>query len=509
MERIIGRRPAVGDWWTLWCLLLAVPLASLVVISSDSARVALAALLPLGLMWALRRHLAFGLASPVAVVVFVLIVMALSGYFFYEKTQDAAEGGSIRIVLTPAQRSQTVYLMLVAATVLSFGVAVLTILVKPPAQVRLGVVAAPSPTTRRLLLAFAPVPLFLTVAGDGPAALLHRQMYIEPHSVVGKYLSSAGTAGGAVAVMVLGYLYSTTKKRRHRPLLLGVAAMYGVVAFAQGSRKMAVLPLLFVVAVLVSTERRGGKVWAAFIAGTIISIELLHLALFLRGLPEHGIIPYVQGVESGYLDSGVGYDAVGRNILIAFALIGATAYQAPPIPHGDLFVSVNPIPGGSAGWYDIAFQHRFNSFTPYAGLGELANDGISTLVIYFIIAGLVLAVFDRECGRLVASGRNILAIGYLGLAGYFALTMMQYNLRSGTRYLYYGLVATAVLRIVVNRSRAPLPGENTQPGRRKPTGMASQHLRHPPRTAGRTLLYPMRDDPGGVQNASARVQEFP
>ena len=170
-----------------------------------------------------------------------------------------------------------------------------------------------------------------------------------------------------------------------------------------------------------------------------------------------------------FLEASIGWDAVLLNVLVSFAIIGVTAYAQPLIPGHDLFVSLSPLPGGMAGWYQVAPQHRLNIYTPYAAVGELGNAGYGTVVVYFLAVGLLLALFDRRVRALLQDGRQAHALAIVGLIGLFCLFTVQYNLRASTRMLYYA-VAVDLLFVFMYKIRG---------SERRSSTPASSRAEHP------------------------------
>jgi hypothetical protein len=144
-----------------------------------------------------------------------------------------------------------------------------------------------------------------------------------------------------------------------------------------------------------------------------------------------------------------------NNVLIAFPIIGATAYGAGTVYASDLLVAINPMPGGSAGWYDISDRMMLNPYTPYSGIGELGNVGWWAVVAFGVGIGVVLAWLEIAVRKNVNAGSHVYPAILLGISGLFALQLIQYTLRSGMRMLLYALLIEIGRRMLVAVTNKP------------------------------------------------------
>jgi hypothetical protein len=189
-----------------------------------------------------------------------------------------------------------------------------------------------------------------------------------------------------------------------------------------------------------------------------LSLWLIKLPLELRSLGSHGIKPYLQALPQ-VISEHHQWAATAQNLLISFALIGETAFSRP-FPARDLFVSLSPLPGQVAGWYEVAPYHRLNLYTPTAGLGELGNAGwVATIIVSFLI-GFALAWIEIRSKTLLATGKQLIGLALITFSALFFLFFVQYNLRSAIRFLYYGL-ALDLLASLFRLKRPGTPVEKT------------------------------------------------
>jgi hypothetical protein len=246
----------------------------------------------------------------------------------------------------------------------------------------------------------------------------------------------------AVAAVVVVAIALFTRRGPARAyaflLILGFVAYF----VAMGTRRLALLPLLLLLAYVVAKRGRIG-VTAVFVA-TAAALIALALPLHFRGQPTHGLLPYVASLSSFALTPDV-LAASLNNFLAGFKITALTAFTQPQLPIEIFWISVNPISGDNAGWYQVAPTLRLNRYTPYSAIGELINYGGFVFVAAFAALGVILGIIQRVNDRLLSDtlGRFV-AIVALGLVFIFVIQSAQYNLRSDLRYIYFAVGAQAI-----------------------------------------------------------------
>jgi hypothetical protein len=287
---------------------------------------------------------------------------------------------------------------------------------------------------------------------ESGSELLDRADYL-----LGERGTLLGGIGGALytaGAVFVGYLFGASRTRGKRFLSVVLLMMFLVMQFSFGSRRFAMIPIAFAIGAVIAhncKRNRRGVLW-----GGLWSVLLLPIPLKMRGLDRHGLLPYMDALpDTDWFDND--WSAALNNVFVSFPIIGETAFGRGEVTPDDLVVAVNPMPGGSAGWYDISSQFFLNKFTPYAGVGELGNVGWLAVVLFGIGIGLVLGWADGVVRQNLAAGHHVFAAAILGLSGLFALQMVQYTLRSSLRLLLY-LVALEIARrvlVVLLRRKAP------------------------------------------------------
>jgi hypothetical protein len=394
--------------------------------------VALCALQAL-LCLALSRRLRFVAYSSVYGLVCFYLFLGLGGSFLYPILIDE-RGASAVVELSASERMWTMSALLSLAIAASAGALTYIWMSRfrhPPAMTSV------TPLTLWPALITC-VPAVLFCIGVGPANLLFRSEYLAMSSPAAM---TASSALAPCALVALGYL-GAAGGRRSLMLSLLFLAVYLLLFFAQATRLLALAPLFYVAGRLLAgkTLRRS---WFVVTAAFVALPFLLQLSLFLRGLPDQGLVPFSKALVDGSIANGrLGESSTARNIFFGFELTGYVAAELPLTSH-DLWVSITPAPGALTDWATLSESLRVNIYTPFNTSGELLNHGWLPALAYYFVAGLMLAKTDA----IVASAKGLqllTSMPLLGLAWAFVIRSTQYNLRSCTRLLYYLLLAHCI-----------------------------------------------------------------
>lgn len=419
-------------WWAATAA--ATILTTLLIVSQAEHMVAIGFMaMPLIAWMLVRRVLNPAYASPVSIALLVFSAIAAFGYALREELAEETGGVSIQLVLSDEVAFQTLQLITVSATimVLSAGVC---LIVAGGAKARPSRIAwtAPPAGAGILLLAALPLAMFLV---DVPLAdFLERTYYI-----VGDRGSAVGSLGiqlATVAVVVLGYTAASGSpgvKFLSYPLL----AAYVILLLSFGSRRFALIPVLFALGVFLARNTKATR--RGLIFGGVISLLLLPLPLEFRANATHGLIPYVATL-SALEWSDISWTAAANNVLVSFPIIGESAYGGYPVYPSDIVTALNPLPGELAGFYDSYQRLRLNYYTPMAGIGELGAVGWGAVVPFFVGLGAVLAWLETAVRRQLGGGSLIYGGLLIALSALFSLQMVQYNLRSAVRLLLYAVL---------------------------------------------------------------------
>lgn len=266
----------------------------------------------------------------------------------------------------------------------------------------------------------------------------------------GRYLESRGPAWAVVLstagipLAVLAFSMIAAKPGPWRGLaIIGIIVLL-LISFARAGRVLALLPALILFG---WTFASGQKIQARSAALTATA------TIFLLPLPLAGRIN-ADGI--GILPLGAQLFARPDEILSTFDLGGlagnilvsgplASTVADRPIAPEAFWISVNPMPGGLAGWSEIKDSLRLTPYTPYNTLGELAAHGWLALVSFAFVSGLILAYATRVASGLRGTYQLLATILILAIAVRFSLTILQYNLRSSARLLWWTVFGLAVI----------------------------------------------------------------
>jgi hypothetical protein len=421
-------------------------------------------LVPLALAAWVRRHFLDGAVPPLILIPCGFVLLALLGSLL-ARSVGPQGGVSAVLVLNDQDTWRTALLLVVSATALLVGGAVVLSLGRRPARdqrlapdpVHSTGSALASPGRRSAILAVAAAPLLATVALDG-TDLLARNEYL-----IGDAGSPAGATAtvGMAGVVACGLLLNLERGTRRVPVVL-VALGYLALYFSLGSRQVALVPVLLAVGFYVAHPNRSSRIGLG--VGLLTSIYLLPFPIFLRSVGANGLFPYLAALPDAPRPLDV-LAGSADNLLISFPLTGTTAFKVPQIPFSELLVELDPRPGSSTGWYDIADSLRINPYTPYSALGTIGNHGWTVVVVFWLVTGAFLGYLHLRSTTLTALGSRGIALVLVALPLLFTLFSLQYNLRSSVRFLVYAAAIDIAWRLVLALRaayRAP-SSEQTEP----------------------------------------------
>jgi hypothetical protein len=385
-------------------------------------------------------------ARPTPPVVLVPVVLlggiGLAGYLFYPAISSQARVSAV-IPDNPELYEAAAFAFLVAEVAFAAGAAVVLALAPHGGERAALADAAGIKIRPGLLLAAGWLPLVVLVYGKG-RALMYSTTYLAAAGP--RWAVSAGTSLALVAILSLTMAFYRTGGATRLVAFAGLAG-WTVTLFAISTRTLAVVPALIIMARLLSRPRE--RILGRLVIAVLASIVLLNLALTLRiGIAGFGLRPFTARLLADpslmwQFDPG----GIFGNVLFSVPLAGQVAVYEPDLSGRDFVTSINPLPGGLTDWPLLSQQLRLNIFTPYSGLGELSNHGPLILAFYLAAAGALFALLDVTTRRLAGAIRVAGSLLLLGLATLFTFDLLQYNLRSGTRILYYAIALMVMLRV--------------------------------------------------------------
>jgi hypothetical protein len=401
---------------------------------------------------------------PVAVLLALLNAAGVLGYQYYRAIQSEAQV-SFHPPDSPAVYNTAAEIFLVAS--LSLWGGGMLVGGRPREPIRTGRPAAAVLGTMnaRAVWIIATVPMALAVMGYGPAALLERPDYLA-HSGPNILLSAASLflpAGAAVLSFALFGPHRTPGERFGFSVLLGV---YSFTLFCMGTRQLAVLPSLLLVSWRANPTRQGlprRLSLRVLLPTAVATILLIALPLNIRGSAgSAGAVPFLAYITSHpAMAATPRVAAIAGNILVAVPLsstVRETASGALPLHY--FLTSINPLPGAFTDWESIYPELGLNRATPFSALGELAAYGWPILVGYLLVVGFLLSLAQRINSSLPPAARTMVSVATAAMTVLLGLDLLQYNLRSGARLIWY-VIALTFLANVIHKFRV-------EPARHRP-----------------------------------------
>lgn len=403
-------------------------------------------LFPPLIFMAIRKRTLPAFLSPVWIAVGILWALGVIGWLTYPMLLGAA-GGGLQVVLDADIADKTAILIGWSVTALTAGSAIGILLTR---EISHDVTLKPfeiAPRYRQVLLVASLVPVAMILA-DTPLDVLwsrpQYQMYVAvaPIAVLGHQMAVA-------AVPILGFLFAK-EKAAGRLLIVFASVAYLTVFFSYGSRRLAMLPILFALGAYAGSMTKKALAW--MVPAVVASAALLPVPLYVRGLSLHGLQPYLEALPNVFQD-GPSWETTLNNIMVFFPITALTAYGTPTIPLDAIWLELNPLPGELVGWYNVASTLGLNRATPYSGLGEMGNAGWHYVAGVWITIGLMLSVLEHAVHTAMKLGQQVFAVAIVGMSGLFAFTVTQYNFRSAQRDLIYAFAVAVVVWMISMKAR--------------------------------------------------------
>ncbi|OYC97797.1 hypothetical protein [Microbacterium sp. Yaish 1] len=436
----------------LWAVVAATVIVAVVLAVSSSPESTwlpfAVPLAPLLLLASMRSRLQIVPLSPVWLIGIIIAVVGAFGYVLAEPLAGMA-GGGIILNLPVADRAPTAYVYAVSVAAFCVGALAASLFTRRRDRLALTAVEV-SPRGQLWMNAIALVPFTMVLIALG-STIISRDVYLAGAS--SKALFGLGQQLATATTALLGYVVAAGNRgRRAFALLLTVA--YLATFFALGSRRLALLPIVFIIGMLMAKPTR---ICLKLAVAGAVAVVLLPLPLFLRNLSQHGLAAYTEAL-GGYDLGEVDWLTTINNVLISFPTTGMSAFHVNRLPLDYLWISINPLPGQDAGWYSIASSLTLNQWTPYSTLGELWNYGTLPALLVWGAFGVFAVILDRAVGYLWEARIPFVSLAIVGLSALFAIQTLQYNLRSSSRMLLYALLiaagATFYIKLRDNARRA-------------------------------------------------------
>jgi hypothetical protein len=426
----------------LWVVPLAIALGGLlaggaVLIQNESVVLASVAVL-VTLVEAMALHRAAAAFTPSMIPVILINTMAVFGFLFYDRIA--------RVASVSAQLPSSDHLYMSALSVI-FGftgaltlgaLGVLRLSKRLPGRLILRGSLTMRPAVV-VVLGFAP--LVALILGEGSALI------DSPGYLLGTGPVEARIVGSTLApVGILALAYAVQRGGAAGKLAWVGLVLWALALFSTATRSLALVPGLLLIGHMYapSEKRRVGVL--KFVVVALATILLAQLPLTLRSNPGGvGFIPFAERLAA---DPGALFalspESIFGNLLFGIPLTGFVTETGTGLAH-QFWTSVTPLPSGFTDWAQVYPALRVNEYTPYNGLGELGAQGWFYLIGYGFVVGIVLSSTHREIAEMSETSRLLAAVLVLALTCLFSVDMLQYNLRSSTRIMWYLVVLMAVL----------------------------------------------------------------
>lgn len=393
--------------------------------------------------------------TPVMIPVIAVNSVMLSSMFLWDRIREESIV-SIKFQVTESEHIQASIVAIVFSAAFSIG----ALATKPRAMSvsisQLGD-AFPVPNGALIAAGFSGIALTVFARQD----VLLKGLYNE---VPGPEWA-ASISNAATPLAMLSLCIAAARPGRGRTLATIGVAIWFLILFGRASRTIAALPAMIVFARAFAANAKIRTHSLLLAAGS--TVVLLQLPLVGRANPDGvGIFPLSEQLltRPGELFDKFSLGAILGNILFSGPLTAVVANR--PITTDAFWVSINPLPGGMTDWPNIKDSLRITKSTPYNAIGELSAHGWIILVTTSAAIGVALALSTRIASNLRGAYGLASSLMVMGVTAFFSVSILQYNLRSSVRliwYILFGLVAIWLVSLATSRSQA---AEIAQSGKR-------------------------------------------
>jgi hypothetical protein len=185
----------------------------------------------------------------------------------------------------------------------------------------------------------------------------------------------------------------------------------------------------------------------------IFSFIFLSYVMTLRHSDVHGIIPYLGKLFESKNDF---MQSFNFNIYYSFIFgifVSAKTILLNSPNWSNIFISLNPVTGNLAGWYDIYKTLRIHPVVPFSSNGEIFTMGNSFTFLFYSVLGSIVSYFDFRTRLFFSVGKRILGFIIVILFVLHIVYSFEYNLRSSFRYIYYIYILLFIFSIRLKRRK--------------------------------------------------------
>ena len=389
------------------------------------------------------------LAMPGVLLAAVYPIVGAAGYIAYRYFHPPYIPSQAEVFYEPL-RTSTLYSFFIAGVGVACGTMLCALVsYQAGSDRRLEPLARIQTTVGQLsagsLMVASLLPAMLYVEGRGPSTLLSADYYLQ-------YTGPQWAAKIGFALIPVGALVACVLARRSGATrLVGIAmvSIYILVLVAAATRALALVPLAWVAGGWLNSKSPKRR---SLVIAAALTLVLVNVPVVLRSEPMQGLIPFWHVIIAT-----PGYVLVpnwGRTINnLLFSVPLANFVETTPVGLHAIFVSVDPLPGGSAGWSQISESLRVNLFTPFSAIGEVFSESPLLGFIYFSVTGFLISYCWRSRPAQSGWAASVRSIVVLGVTVLFGAQSFEYNTRSVSRLIYYMLALTIATAIVGGKTR--------------------------------------------------------
>ncbi|MBI9044511.1 MAG: hypothetical protein JEZ06_08500 [Anaerolineaceae bacterium] len=238
----------------------------------------------------------------------------------------------------------------------------------------------------------------------------------------------------------------------HRAISNGLFSITVVLSISTGSRLLLVYVLLYGILNFMRSKRNLASTLKLLFFIVLSTILLLYI-IQLRSLDEHGLIPYLK-----FLPESIKYFGKQLKFIIYYLFVYGFFTSTQTQNHSIIdwsttLIGLNPMLGTFTKWYSIAKQMRLNIYAPFSLYGEIFSMGKELTFGYFFVTGYLFGAFEIFIRRSFIQKQYLLGQIMYVLCILFTIYSYNYNLRSGTRYLYYAILFMIFSQVIINLSK--------------------------------------------------------
>lgn len=178
-----------------------------------------------------------------------------------------------------------------------------------------------------------------------------------------------------------------------------------------------------------------------FTLNLLLTSVFFSFLIKFRSFDSHGIVPYILGVFNN--DHEV-LSEFSRSFLFniyysfIFGVFVTIETIKDSIPDWNyIFVSLNPLPGTVAGFYEYVPSFMINPYAPYSSNGQVFVMGKFFTAFFYFSIGWIFTDIDYRVRVLFDKKKKIFAFILVFLSVLYIVYSFEYLLRSAVRYLYY------------------------------------------------------------------------